>query len=273
MLGTVENRKAPQSGGAFERIFVKVYCTMNSSGASPPGHRDLNLLPVTEDCEMEKNRKIDNYVRFLKMLNYMRKLNRPIVRRPLPLALAELCARDDAATTLYPQTEFAERIRRVENEAAHIRSTSEYAEAQNDWRAPCFNQDTVWGTRAVLFQGEVGDEGGLNGIAIATSPHSLVAKPLLTLMRDDEGNSLGELLRDALNEQLALHEKAPFEIHAIPVPSAANPLSIWIVWPQSAEAEIEDIADVLQAVLNDKSIEAAYCSVIERAMRRVRLVG
>ncbi|MGF6765433.1 MULTISPECIES: hypothetical protein [Paraburkholderia] len=59
----------------------------------------------------------------------MRKLDRPIVRRPLPLALAELCARDDAATTLYPQTEFAERIRRVEKEAAHIRSTSQYAEA------------------------------------------------------------------------------------------------------------------------------------------------
>ena len=117
------------------------------------------------------------------------------------------------------------------------------------------------------------DKGELNGIALATSPHSLVATPLLTLLRDDEGNSLGELLRDALNEQLAMHEKAPFEIHTIPVPSAANPLSIWIVWPESAEAEIEDIADVLQAVLNDKSIEAAYCSVIGSAMRRVRLVG
>lgn len=113
----------------------------------------------------------------------------------------------------------------------------------------------------------------MDGIVIAISPHSLVATPLLTIQRDDEGNSLGELLRDALNEQLALHEKAPFEIHAIPVPSAANPLSIWIVWPESAEAEIEDIADVLQAVLNDKSIEAAYCSVIGSAMRRVRLVG
>lgn len=217
---------------------------------------------------MEMKGKIDEHVRFLQVLNHMRKLDRPIVRRPLPRALAELCARDDAATTLHGQTEFSERIRRVENEAAHIRSTREYAEAQNDWRAPCFNQDTGWGTRVVLFQSEVDDEGGMDGIVIAISPHSLVATPLLTIQRDDEGNSLGELLRDALSEQLALHEKGPFESRAIPVPSAANPLSLCIVWPQSTQPEIKDIADVIQAVLNDKAIEAAYCSVIDSARRR-----
>ncbi|MGF6530477.1 hypothetical protein P3T20_001251 [Paraburkholderia sp. GAS206C] len=108
----------------------------------------------------------------------------------------------------------------------------------------------------------------MDGIVIAISPHSLVATPLLTIQRDDEGNSLGELLRDALSEQLALHEKGPFESRAIPVPSAANPLSLCIVWPQSTQPEIKDIADVIQAVLNDKAIEAAYCSVIDSARRR-----
>ncbi|MGF6530478.1 hypothetical protein P3T20_001252 [Paraburkholderia sp. GAS206C] len=118
---------------------------------------------VSEDYEMEMKGKIDEHVRFLQVLNHMRKLDRPIVRRPLPRALAELCARDDAATTLHGQTEFSERIRRVENEAAHIRSTREYAEAQNDWRAPCFNQDTGWGTRVVLSRVKWTMRGGWMG--------------------------------------------------------------------------------------------------------------
>jgi hypothetical protein len=104
------------------------------------------------------NKSILDRVSLLAILKSMPELDRPFVERPLPLALAEFCAREDAAESVHGKVDFSEHVKLIEKDAELIRSSPQYAELERLWRAPFYNQDIGWATRVITFQSDVDED-------------------------------------------------------------------------------------------------------------------